>query len=37
MAFGPHVDGEAFKPVRAAGATGQVARGKVVQRVLSRL
>lgn len=37
VAFGPHVDGEAFKQAKAAGATGQVARGKVVERVLSWL
>jgi hypothetical protein len=28
LAFGPHVDGEAFKKAKAAGATGQVARGR---------
>ena len=37
LAFGPHVDGEAFKQAKAAGATGQVARGAVVERVLSKL
>ncbi len=37
LAFGPHVYGEAFKQARIAGATSQVARGKVVERVLKRL
>ncbi len=37
LVFGPHVDGEAFKQARVAGATSQVARGKVVERVLKRL
>ena len=37
IAFGPHVDGAAFKQARAAGATRQVARSKVLERVLSRL
>ena len=37
IAFGPHVDGEAFKRAKAAGATGQVARSKVLDRVLSQL
>ncbi len=37
LAFGPHVDGEAFRKAKAAGATSQVSRGKVVQRVLARL
>ncbi|NNF96910.1 MAG: hypothetical protein HKM94_08300 [Halobacteria archaeon] len=37
LAFGPHVDGEAFKQAKAAGATSQVARGKVVERVLKQL
>lgn len=37
LAFGPHVDGDAFKQARVAGATSQVARGKVVERVLKRL
>jgi len=34
LTFGPHVDGVAFKQAKAAGATIQVARGKVVERVL---
>ncbi len=37
LVFGPHVNGEAFKQARAAGATTQVARGKVLQRVIARL
>lgn len=37
LVFGPHVDGEAFKQARAVGATSQVARGQVVQRVLKQL
>lgn len=37
LAFGPHVDGGAFKAAKAAGATGLVARGTVVERVLARL
>lgn len=37
MAFGPHVDGDAFKAAKAAGATEVVARGAVVERVLRRL
>ena len=37
LAFGPHVDGDAFKQARVAGASSQVARGKVVQKVLKRL
>jgi DNA-binding NarL/FixJ family response regulator len=37
LAFGPHVDGDAFKAAKAAGATELVARGKVVDRVLARL
>ena len=37
IAFGPHVDGEAFKRAKAAGATRQVARSKVSDRVLSQL
>ncbi len=37
LAFGPHVDGEAFKAARAAGASELVARGAVVDRVLRRL
>ena len=37
LAFGPHVDGDAFKRARVAGASSQVARGKVVERVLKLL
>ena len=37
LAFGPHVDGEAFKQARAAGASSQVSRGKVLERVLASL
>ena len=37
LVFAPHVDGDAFRLARQAGATSQVARGKVVERVLKRL
>jgi DNA-binding NarL/FixJ family response regulator len=37
LVFGPHVDGEAFKQAKLAGASGQVARGKVVERVLRKI
>lgn len=37
LAFGPHVDGEAFKAAKAAGASEIVARGAVVERVLRKL
>jgi DNA-binding NarL/FixJ family response regulator len=37
LAFGPHVDGDAFREARAAGASECVARGSVVERVLVRL
>ena len=37
LVFGPHVAGEAFKQAKAAGASSQVARGKVVERILKRL
>ena len=37
ISFGPHVDGDAFKQARAGGATSQVARSKVLDRVLSKL
>ncbi len=37
IAYGPHVDGEAFKFAREAGADECVARGSVVERVLSKL
>ena len=34
LVFCPHVDGDAFKQAKMAGASSQVARGKVVERVL---
>lgn len=37
LAFGPHVDGDAFKQAKAAGASELVARGAVIERVLGRL
>jgi DNA-binding NarL/FixJ family response regulator len=37
LAFGPHVDGEAFRHAKAAGASELVARGKVTERVLLKL
>lgn len=37
LVFGPHVDGEAFKQAKVAGTSSQVARGKVVERVLKLL
>lgn len=37
LAFGPHVQGDAFKAARLAGASKLVARGRVLQRVLARL
>ena len=37
LAFGPHVEGEAFKQARLAGTSSQVTRGKVVERVLKLL
>ena len=37
IAFGPHVDGEAFRRAREAGASEAVARSKVVEQVLSKL
>jgi DNA-binding NarL/FixJ family response regulator len=37
LAFGPHVDGEAFKEAKAAGASELVARGAVAERVLRHL
>lgn len=37
LVFGPHVDGDAFRQAKVAGASGQVARGKVVERVLKLL
>jgi len=37
LVFGPHVDAEAFRQAKTSGATSQVARGKVVERVLKQL
>jgi DNA-binding NarL/FixJ family response regulator len=37
LAFGPHVDGDAFKQAKAVGASELVARGAVVERVLGKL
>ncbi len=37
LAFGPHVDGDAFKAAKAAGASELVARGKVIERVLAKI
>lgn len=37
IAFGPHVDGDAFKLAKTAGASELVARGKVTERVLLKL
>ncbi|MHB8409358.1 MAG: response regulator [Acidiferrobacterales bacterium] len=37
LAFGPHVDGDAFRQAKAAGATHLVARGKLVEKVLARI
>lgn len=37
LVFGPHVDGEAFRQAKTSGATSQVARGKVVERVFKQL
>jgi DNA-binding NarL/FixJ family response regulator len=37
LAFGPHVDGDAFKQAKAAGASELVSRGAVVERVLGKL
>jgi DNA-binding NarL/FixJ family response regulator len=37
IAFGPHVDGAAFKAAKAAGASDVVARGAVVERMQRRL
>jgi DNA-binding NarL/FixJ family response regulator len=37
VAFGPHVDGDAFKAAKTAGATELVARGKVTERILLKL
>lgn len=37
LAFGPHVEGAAFKAARQSGADELVARGKVVERVLAKL
>lgn len=37
IAFGPHVDGAAFRDAKAAGADECVARGSVIERVLARI
>lgn len=37
LAFGPHVDAEAFRQAKAAGVAELVARGAVVERVLAKL
>ncbi len=37
LAFGPHVDANAFREAKAAGANECVARGSAVERVLGRL
>lgn len=37
IAFGPHVDGEAFRQARAAGVDECVARGSVMEKVASRM
>ncbi|MHB8347258.1 MAG: hypothetical protein ACYDHM_08735 [Acidiferrobacterales bacterium] len=37
LAFGPHVDADAFRQAKAAGATQLVARSKVVEKVLGRI
>jgi len=37
IAFGPHVDADGLRAAREAGATAVVPRGKVAERVLSRL
>jgi len=37
LAFGPHVDGDAFREAKVAGASECVARGSAVERVLARL
>jgi hypothetical protein len=37
LAFGPHVDGDAFRNAKAAGAGECVARGAVLDRVLGKL
>jgi hypothetical protein len=37
LVFGPHVDGEAFKQAKLAGASSQVARGKIVERVMKQI
>jgi DNA-binding NarL/FixJ family response regulator len=37
LAFGPHVDGDAFRHAKVAGASELVARGKVTERVLLKL
>ncbi|MEJ2655423.1 MAG: DNA-binding response regulator [Acidihalobacter sp.] len=37
LVFGPHVEGEALRAAKAAGADEAVVRGKVAERVLRRL
>ena len=37
VVFGPHVEGEALRTAKAAGADEAVVRGKVAERVLKRL
>ncbi|HKJ76766.1 MAG TPA: DNA-binding response regulator [Gammaproteobacteria bacterium] len=37
VVYGPHVEGEALKEAKAAGADLVVARGKVAEKVLARL
>jgi DNA-binding NarL/FixJ family response regulator len=37
LAFGPHVDANAFREAKAAGASECVSRGSAVERVLGRL
>lgn len=37
VVFGPHVEGEALRAAKQAGADEAVARGKVAERVLKRL
>jgi DNA-binding NarL/FixJ family response regulator len=37
IAFGPHLDGDALKAAKAAGATDLAARSSVVERVLRRM
>ncbi|MEJ2479740.1 MAG: DNA-binding response regulator [Acidihalobacter sp.] len=37
VVFGPHVEGEALRAAKAAGADEAVVRGKVAERILKRL